>query len=31
MFWRVGPDAPGARFHEMDLPEVIETRQEYEP
>ena len=27
MFWRVGPDAPDARFYEMDLPEVIETRQ----
>ena len=27
MFWRVGPDAPGACFHEMDLPEVIETRR----
>jgi len=27
MFWRVGPDAPDARFYEMDLPEVIETRR----
>ena len=27
MFWRVGPDAPGARFYEMDLPHVIETRR----
>lgn len=27
MFWRVGPDAPEARFFEMDLPEVIETRR----
>ena len=27
MFWRVGPDAPNARFYEMDLPEVIETRR----
>lgn len=27
MFWRVGPDAPDARFYELDLPEVIRTRQ----
>ena len=27
MFWRVRPDAPNARFYEMDLPEVIETRR----
>ena len=27
MFWRVGPDAPAARFYEMDLPEVIAVRQ----
>ena len=27
MFWRVGPDAPNARFCEMDLPEVVETRR----
>ncbi len=27
MFWRVGPDAPDARFYEMDLPEVIEARR----
>jgi len=27
LFWRVGPDAPHARFYEMDLPEVIETRR----
>lgn len=27
MFWRVGPAAPNARFYEMDLPEVIETRR----
>jgi len=27
MFWRVGPDAPAARFYEMDLPDVIETRR----
>lgn len=27
MFWRVGPDAPSARFYDMDLPEVIETRR----
>ena len=27
MFWRVGPDVPDARFYEMDLPEVIETRR----
>ena len=26
MFWRVGPDAPDARFFEIDLPEVIEVR-----
>jgi O-methyltransferase involved in polyketide biosynthesis len=26
MFWRVGPDAPDARFYEMDLPEVIDVR-----
>ncbi len=25
MFWRVGPGAPGARFYELDLPEVIEV------
>jgi len=27
MFWRVGPDAPDARFYEMDLPEVIDARR----
>ena len=27
MFWRIGPDASDARFYEMDLPEVIETRR----
>jgi len=27
MFWRVGPDAPNARFYEMDLPDVIDTRR----
>ena len=27
MYWRVGPSAPDARFYEMDLPEVIETRR----
>lgn len=27
MFWRVGPDAPDARFYEMDLPDVIDTRR----
>ena len=27
MFWRVGPDAPDARFYEMDLPEVIDVRR----
>ena len=27
MYWRVGPGAPDARFYEMDLPEVIETRR----
>ena len=27
MFWRVGPDVPGAHFYEMDLPDVIETRR----
>ena len=27
MFWRVGPDAPDARFYEMDLPEVIAARR----
>ncbi len=27
MFWRVGPDAPDARFYEIDLPEVIEKRR----
>ena len=27
MFWRIGPDSPNARFYEMDLPEVIETRR----
>lgn len=27
MFWRVGPDAPIARFYEMDLPDVIDTRR----
>ena len=27
MFWRIGPDAPNARFYEMDLPNVIETRR----
>lgn len=27
MFWRMGPDAPNARFYEMDLPNVIETRR----
>ena len=26
MFWRVGPDAPDARFYEMDLFEVIDVR-----
>ena len=26
MFWRVGPDAPDARFYEMDLSEVIDVR-----
>ena len=27
MFWRIGPRAPEARFYEMDLPQVIETRR----
>ena len=27
MFWRVGPEAPGVRFYDMDLPEVIEVRR----
>ncbi len=27
MFWRVGPDAPGARFYAIDLPEVVATRR----
>ena len=27
MFWRVGPDAPDARFYEMDLSEVIDVRR----
>ena len=27
MFWRVGPDAPDARFYELDLPEVIDVRR----
>lgn len=27
MFWRVGPDAPNARFFEVDLPDVIDTRR----
>lgn len=27
MFWRMGPDAPGARFYELDLPEVIDVRR----
>jgi len=27
MFWRVGPNAPAARFYEMDLPEVIDVRR----
>lgn len=27
MFWRVGPDAPGARFYAMDLPEVVDVRR----
>ena len=27
MFWRVGPNAPDARFYEMDLPEVIDVRR----
>lgn len=27
MFWRLAADAPGARFFEMDLPEVIEARR----
>lgn len=27
MFWRVGSDAQDARFYEMDLPAVVETRR----